>query len=92
MIIIFSKYEQGTNDHTQGFQQGLRHRPHFLWHNQTSKFFQVKLTLLVWVREAVNLATLRHLGYEESDYNKGSLYDRRPIEISKIWKKNPNFS
>lgn len=47
-------------------------------------FLKVKFTLLVWVREAVNLATLRHLGYEESDYNKGSLYDRRPIEISKI--------
>lgn len=44
------------------------------------EFFLRKLTLLVWVREAVNLATLRHLGYEEFDYNKGSLYDRRPIE------------
>lgn len=86
MIIIFSKYEQGTNDHTHKVSsRGFDIDPPPSYGTTRRGFFlKVKFTLLVWVREAVNLATLRHLGYEESDYNKGSLYDRRPIEISKI--------
>lgn len=48
----------------------------FLWHSQTRIFFSSKTNSVIWVREGANLAKLRHLGYEEFDYNKGNLFVR----------------
>lgn len=39
-------------------------------------FFSSKTNSVIWVREGASLAKLRHLGYEEFDYNKGNLFVR----------------